>query len=86
MSIRNCGWVRGMAQAGTKPVWGRRGVFTTSCPKSEITAQSLYLLEHFQWSKKLGAGDIWQLPAKVADALAVLEEAWQMEKQHGQIE
>ncbi|MGH9582568.1 MAG: hypothetical protein ACRD4O_06505 [Bryobacteraceae bacterium] len=75
-----------MAQASGKPVWGRGGVFTSSCPKSMITAESLFFVEQFQWTRQFGAGDLWRLPAKTADALAVLEEAWKMETQRGQIE
>jgi hypothetical protein len=85
VSVRNCAWVA-TAQANKRPVWGRSGVFSASCPKSIITADSLYFLEQFRWSKQFGIGDIRSLPAKAADALMVLEEAWQMEKQRGQIE
>lgn len=67
-------------------MWGRDGIFTRSCPKSAITAESLHFLEQFRWSKRLGAGDIWTLPARTADAFAVLEEAWQKEQQRVQNE
>jgi hypothetical protein len=86
VSIRNCAWSDVTTQENKRPVWGRNGVFSSSCPKSIITAESLYFLEQFRWWKQFGIGDIRSLPAKTADALIVLEEAWQMEKQRGQIE
>jgi len=53
------------------------------CPKSVITAQSLHFLEQFR-SWKEGGGGLWHMDAKDADAVMVLEQAWQMEKQRGE--
>jgi hypothetical protein len=56
-------------------------VFSAYCPKSVITAQSVYFLEQFRWWKECGGGGLWDMEAKAADAVMVLERAWQMEKQ-----
>ena len=53
------------------------------CPKSIITAQSLHLLELFRIWKEFGGGAPWALEAKAAEAILVLEEAWQRENEHG---
>jgi hypothetical protein len=59
-------------------------VYSAHCPKSVITAQSLHFLDQFQWWKQGGGGGLWQMEAKAADAVIVLERAWQMEKQRGE--
>jgi hypothetical protein len=59
-------------------------VYSTHCPKSVITAQSLSFLDQFRWWKESGGGSLWQIDAKTADALMMLERAWQMEKQRGE--
>jgi hypothetical protein len=46
-----------------------------------ITAESLSFLEQFQVWKRLAGGDPWQLSARTAEALLVLEEEWQKEIQ-----
>jgi hypothetical protein len=64
-------------------VWARGGAHSVHCPKSVITAQSLHFLEQFRWWKE-GGGGLWEMDAKAADAVMVLEQAWQMEKQRGE--
>jgi hypothetical protein len=49
-----------------------------------ITAQSLYYIEQFKSWKQLG-GDVWQLDAKSADALLLLERELQREKENGKV-
>ena len=61
-------------------------MFALHCPKSLITAQSLYFLEQFKLWKQFGEGHLGSMNAKTAEALIALDEAWQMEKQRGQIE
>jgi len=84
VEIRNCAWTGGEKSAKPNPVWARRGVFSLQCPKSVITAYSMYLLDVFQWWKQLGGGDIWSFDAKVADAMILLESAWREEKKNGE--
>jgi hypothetical protein len=51
-----------------------------------ITAQSLYFLEQFGFWKEFGGASIWSVDAKTADALLVLEHAWRMENQSGEVQ
>ena len=65
-------------------MWARNGVFSSRCPKSVITAETLYFLEQFTCWKECGGGGLWHMEAKAADAVMALEEAWQMEKRRGE--
>ena len=65
-------------------IWAREGVIAFECPKSIITAQSLYFLEQFRTWKQFGGGALWGLEAKTTDAILVLEQAYQKEKERGQ--
>jgi hypothetical protein len=56
------------------PVWARGGVSTTQCPKSIISAESLVLLEEFNIWRRFGCGDARRMNARVADAIALLED------------
>jgi len=69
-----------------RPVWARAGFFASQCPKSVITAQSLYFLEQFRFWKPCGGTNLWSLEAKSAEALLVLEQASQMENENGKIQ
>ena len=46
---------------------------TTSCPVSHVTAESQTLLEEFYAWKLLGTSDYNQMPARVAEAIFILE-------------
>jgi hypothetical protein len=59
-------------------------VSSLHCPKSVITAQSLYFLEQFSIWKEFDGKNLWSMESKVAEALMLLEQAWQMEKQNGE--
>ena len=67
------------------PVWARGHVFARQCPKSVITGQSLDLLEKFRLWKLMGQGPLWNMEAKCADALLLLNEEWQKEMENGQV-
>jgi hypothetical protein len=55
-------------------VWAGGGAMSTDCPVSMITGQSIALLEEYAAWKVLGGGSAPRdLPAKVVDALQVLE-------------
>ncbi len=54
------------------------------CPKSLITPQSLSFLEQFRIWKAFGGGTPWQVEAKAAEAMLVLEQALQMEMERGE--
>jgi len=83
---RNCAWVNTEPPEKARTVWSRAGVFSVQCPKSIVTAQSLQFLEQFGFWKQFGGYDIWSIEAKSADALALLEQAWQEENQRGKVE
>jgi hypothetical protein len=67
-------------------VWARGGVSTTECPKSLISAESLVLLEEFNIWKRFGCGDARKMNARVADAIALLEDElrWELERSAGE--
>ena len=52
------------------------------CPKSLITAASIFYLELFHIWKE-GGGSLLPMDAKSADALLLLEKEWKAESQHG---
>jgi hypothetical protein len=54
------------------------------CPKSAITRDSAYYLEHFKAWKQYGGDIADSVPAKVADALLVLNHELKAEAQHGE--
>ncbi len=66
-------------------MWARSGVISAHCPKSVITAQSLYFLEQFRFWKQLGGGNSESMSAKTAEAVVILDEAWRAENQRGEI-
>lgn len=54
------------------------------CPKSLITPESHFLLETFvAWSHS-GKQGLWEMNAKIAEAMIVLEEALREEANHGE--
>ena len=61
-------------------------MISSECPKSVITAQSLYFIEQFKVWKQFGGTDVLSMNAKAAEALMVLDEAVQVEKQRGEVE
>lgn len=70
---RRCGWQAQEAFEVPPIVWVRRRVSITSCPTSYITAESIALLEEFHAWKLLGAGSVYDLPARLVEAIFVLE-------------
>jgi hypothetical protein len=78
VKLRNCAWQR-KDSTRQRTIWARAGVVSSCCPKSVITAQSQYFLEQFRYWKELGGGTPWTLEAKSADAIAILDQAYQME-------
>ena len=65
--------------ARNTPVWARGGVSTTQCPKSLISAESLVFLEEFNIWRRFGCGDAQWMNARVADAIALLEDELRLE-------
>ena len=73
-----------MEAEGPPVVWARGTVISARCPKSIITAQSVFFLEQFRWWKELG-GDVWSMEAKNAEALLLLQQEWRTEIQNGKL-
>lgn len=51
----------------------------TRCPKSIITAESKYLVDEFNVWKRCSGGSLHDLPARVVDAIILLECEFQAE-------
>lgn len=74
---RRCGFIPEESRGPARLVWARGPAVTEACPRTEITAASHAWLELFAAWKRLGGGNVWDLPAKDAEALGVLEEEWE---------
>ena len=61
-------------------VWARERVSTTSCPISYVTAESQTLLEEFYAWKLLGVADYHEMPARMAEAIFILENELRTER------
>ena len=68
----------------SKCVWAREGVAVESCPVSYISADSYSFLEEFHASKLFGYPNMYDLPARTAEAFFVLETELRLEHQRGQ--
>jgi hypothetical protein len=66
-----------------KPVWARRQVSLTTCPKSYITGESMALVEDFFVRRRVGRPNLEDMDARSADAFLILEEAVAMEMKDG---
>ena len=73
---RRCAFLPVESLGPSRTVWARGRASTTQCPKSIITAESLAMLEAFAAWRVLGPNPVWPLPAKIADALFVLQNEW----------
>ena len=81
---RRCGWLEHEADLISPIVWVRGRVSLATCPTSYITSESVALLEEFHAWKLLGAGSFYDLPARLAEAIFVLENELRMEGRDGQ--
>lgn len=61
-------------------VWARGKIAASSCPTSYVTPESIALLEEFHAWKLIGASDMYGLPARVVEAIFVLENELRLEK------
>ena len=57
------------------PVWARREVALSTCPKSYITAESGTILEEFGARRRLGCINAGELTGRQAEAFVILEKA-----------
>jgi hypothetical protein len=87
---RDCAWLREAGVSSGRIVWGRRQAAATRCPKSIITAESMYLLGEFNVWKRCPGGPLHAMPARVVDAILMLDDEFRAEvnsanqERHGQ--
>jgi hypothetical protein len=56
----------------------------TTCPTSFVTSESIALLEEYHAWKLFGSADVYRLPARVVEALFVLENELRSEQNDGE--
>ena len=66
-------------------MWARGEVISMQCPKSVVTSQSLDYLEKFRLWITAGGGALWDIDAKCADAILLLNEEWHKETENGKV-
>jgi hypothetical protein len=66
-------------------VWARKSVGVTSCPTSFITPESIALIEEFHAWKLFGIAAWRELPARLVEAIFVLENELRSERDDAQI-
>jgi hypothetical protein len=76
---RRCGFLAPEKRGPKKLVWIRGRVSSEECPKSLVTPASVELLERFFGWKLGGGGSVAEMPAKMADALLILDGEWRAE-------
>jgi len=82
---RRCGWKSpGKSGEGSEIVWGRGAIATTTCPTSYVTTESVALIEEFYAWKLCGAANVYDLPARLVEAIFVLENELRAETNDGQ--
>jgi hypothetical protein len=87
---RRCAWACAAESGDGRIVWGRRQVAATRCPKSIITACSMYLLDEFNVWKRSPGVPLHVMPARVVDAILILDNEFRAEvnstnqERHGQ--
>jgi hypothetical protein len=65
-------------------VWARGRTVLSTCPTSYITSESVALLEEFHVWKLLGTGSFYDLPARLVEAIFILENELTAEGNDGQ--
>jgi hypothetical protein len=80
---RRCGWLEHATDSIAPIVWARGRVSLATCPTSYITAESIGLLEEFHAWKLVGAGSVYDLPARLVEAIFVLENELRTESNNG---
>jgi hypothetical protein len=78
---RGCGRLEAVEKQ-PEVVWARRGVSVSTCPTSYISGGSLALIEEYGAWKAFGHGDYRHLPARLVDAVCVLEKEMAGERNH----
>ena len=82
---RRCGWLAQDDDATNSAiVWARGRTTLATCPTSTITPESSALLEEFHAWKLLGTGAFYDLPARLVQAIFILENELRAESNDGQ--
>jgi hypothetical protein len=81
---RRCGWLPSVTDSIAPIVWVRGRVSLATCPTSYISSESIALLEEFHAWKLFGAGSVYDLPARLVEAIFVLEKELRAEVNDGQ--
>jgi hypothetical protein len=81
---RRCAWLVHDDAPSAPIVWLRGRTTLTTCPTSFITPESIALLEEFHAWKLLGAGNVFDLPARLVEAIFILENELRAESNDGQ--
>jgi hypothetical protein len=55
-------------------VWARKQIAVEECPRSYVTPESEALLEEFHAFRVFGCADVQSVPARLVDAICVLEQ------------
>lgn len=76
---RRCGWLQLREEDGATPVWARKHMSLTTCPKSYVTAESMVLVEDFFVRRRFGKPNLEEMTARAADAFLILDEAVALE-------
>jgi hypothetical protein len=71
---RRCGWLDIEFEPQDLPVWTRRKLYTTCCPKPLIKPRSIAWIEGYVVMKRLGGGVSLSTSAKEVDAFLLLED------------
>ena len=81
---RRCGWQKQDEASGPAVIWARGRTAIATCPTSYISSESMALLEEFHAWKLLGAQGFYELPARLVEAISILENELRAESNHGQ--
>jgi hypothetical protein len=80
---RRCGWLAIEAPSTPVMIWAGGRVAIETCPTSYVTSESIALLEEFYAWKLMGAGSFHELPARLVEAIFVLEKELRTEPSDG---
>lgn len=81
---RRCGFVRSEDIGNARVVWARGRVTCDECPVSLTSGESQSLLEEFHVWKLFGSHDYTHMPARLVEAIAVLENELKTEIKNAQ--
>jgi hypothetical protein len=81
---RRCGWLAHDEAQNAPIVWLRGRTTLTTCPTSFITPESVSLLEEFHAWKLVGGRGVYDLPARLVEAIFILENELRTESNDGQ--